>query len=287
MKEFLTFQPSSAPVSTQLAAQLPGFLYETDKDRNSHDDSLSPPVTTTRMVDLPSESVQQKSLTTTAKVGLLIDQDRVKFDPQSKVFNVRSLDDKNIYYIHMRDPKRLFKCSCPNMQQSCSHVSMPFPYRVSRHFLGIFQITAVKVVLGAYVNEKPTKVNMEQERKRKNKEDKIGVGGKKRPRRTDKEANKIYLSKSISEHINNNTTLSSTLATTVLETPLQDITNRISSSSPLTRHDYSSTRSIILVPSQQKPAHPCINTTSFAPTTNRNTFQTPQFPVLYTLVHKT
>ncbi|CAF1097777.1 unnamed protein product [Didymodactylos carnosus] len=155
------------------------YLSKSISEHVNNSTTLSSTLATTRMVDLPSESVQQKSLTTAAKVGLLIDQDRVKFAPQSEVFNVHSFDDKSIYCIHMRDPKRLFKCSCSNMQRSCSH------------------ITAAKVALGAYVNEKPTKVNMEQERKRKNKEDKIGVEGKKRPRRTVKKQIKfIYQNQS-------------------------------------------------------------------------------------------
>ena len=73
---------------------------------------------------IPSDitPVQQTTLNNTARATLLIEEGLVQFDPKTKVFTVRSLDHHRVHAVHMNDPKRLFRCSCPSQLQTCSHI---------------------------------------------------------------------------------------------------------------------------------------------------------------------
>jgi hypothetical protein len=93
------------PVQQQL-------IQETNHDQNS--------------VNFPSQdnqnSIQQKTLTNTARATLVLEEGLVRYDVSSKAFTVRSLDHLFVHAVHMNDPKRLFRCSCPSTLQSCSHI---------------------------------------------------------------------------------------------------------------------------------------------------------------------
>ncbi|CAF2757759.1 unnamed protein product [Rotaria sp. Silwood2] len=121
-------------------------------------------------------SIQQETLTNTARATLLLGQDLVQYHANTKVFTVRSLDHHLVHVVHMNDPKRLFRCSCPSTLQNCSHV------------------LAVKLFLGILADKCNNKINLGHERKRKRIDDKITKPGGKRPRRIDKESNKKYTS---------------------------------------------------------------------------------------------
>ncbi len=65
---------------------------------------------------------RRETLTNKARANLLNEQNLVDFNVKSKVFTVRSLDGQLVHAVHMNDTKRLFRCSCPSMTQSCQHV---------------------------------------------------------------------------------------------------------------------------------------------------------------------
>ncbi|CAF0875081.1 unnamed protein product [Didymodactylos carnosus] len=68
-------------------------------------------------------------------------------------------NDDVIHAVHMNDPKRLFRCSCPSLSQTCSHV------------------LAVKLFLGIPTDNSDNKFNLGHERKRKRIDDKITKPG--------------------------------------------------------------------------------------------------------------
>ncbi|CAF4924714.1 unnamed protein product [Rotaria sp. Silwood1] len=120
--------------------------------------------------------VQQATLTNTSRASLLLEQNLVKYHSDTKAFTVRSLDRSSVHAVHMNDPKRLFRCSCPNTLLNCSHV------------------LAVKQFLGMPLEKRDNQVNLGHARKQKRIEDKIPKAGGKRPRRCDKQSNTQYTS---------------------------------------------------------------------------------------------
>jgi hypothetical protein len=77
-------------------------------------------------VNSPSQnnqnSTQQNTLTNTARATLVLEEGLVRYDVTGKAFTVRSLDHQLVHAVHMNDPKRLFRCSCPSTLQSCPHI---------------------------------------------------------------------------------------------------------------------------------------------------------------------
>ena len=67
-----------------------------------------------RVVLADVATVQQTTLTNSARASLLVEEDLVQFHPKTKAFTVRSLDHYLVHAVHMNDPKRLFRCSCPS-----------------------------------------------------------------------------------------------------------------------------------------------------------------------------
>ncbi|CAF3364813.1 unnamed protein product [Rotaria socialis] len=140
-----------------------------EQGRNDH-------TSTTNSSPNNANSVQQETLTNIARAAILLEQNLVQFHMDSKVFTVRSLDHHLVHAVHMNDPKRLFRCSCPSTLQTCSH------------------ILAVKLFLGMPTDKRDNNINLGHERKRKRIDDKITKPGGKRPRRCDKEPTKKYTS---------------------------------------------------------------------------------------------
>jgi len=77
-------------------------------------------------INCPSQnsqnSIQQETLTNTARATLVLEQGLVQYHVDTKAFTVRSLDHQLVHAVHMSDPKRLFRCSCPSTLQTCSHI---------------------------------------------------------------------------------------------------------------------------------------------------------------------
>ncbi|CAF2264539.1 unnamed protein product [Rotaria magnacalcarata] len=140
-----------------------------EQGRNDH-------TSTTNSSPNNANSVQQETLTNIARAAILLEQSLVQFHMDSKVFTVRSLDHHLVHAVHMHDPKRLFRCSCPSTLQTCSH------------------ILTVKLFLGMPTDKRDNNINLGHERKRKRIDDKITKPGGKRPRRCDKEPTKKYTS---------------------------------------------------------------------------------------------
>ncbi|CAF1596322.1 unnamed protein product [Rotaria sp. Silwood1] len=112
-----------------------------------------------------------------------------------------------IHAVHMNDPKRLFRCSCPNTLLNCSHV------------------LAVKQFLGMSLDKRDNHVNLGHERKRKRIDDKIKKVGGKCPRRCDKESNQKYTSSHFSSKQNNATNAVETRRDDIISFPLNPSNN--------------------------------------------------------------
>lgn len=69
-----------------------------------------------------NDTYRRQTLTNSARASLLNDQELVHFDPKSKVFVVRSLDQQVAHAVHMKNNKRLFWCSCSHVVENCMHV---------------------------------------------------------------------------------------------------------------------------------------------------------------------
>lgn len=66
--------------------------------------------------------LQCRTMNSTARANLLNQHDLVQFDANAKVFTVRSMDQRVVHAVHMSDPKRKFRCSCPSIDEDCAHV---------------------------------------------------------------------------------------------------------------------------------------------------------------------
>ncbi|CAF4937674.1 unnamed protein product [Rotaria sp. Silwood1] len=151
--------------------------------------------------------IRQEKLTNTSRASLLLEQNLVQYHADTKVFTVRSLDHLLVHAVHMNDPKRLFRCSCPNTLLNCSHV------------------LAVKQFLGMSLDKRDNHVNLGHERKRKRIDDKIKKVGGKCPRRCDKESNQKYTSSHFSSKQNNATNAVETRRDDIISFPLNPSNN--------------------------------------------------------------
>ncbi|CAF4078028.1 unnamed protein product [Rotaria sordida] len=150
---------------------------------------------------------RQQKLTNTSRASLLLEQNLVQYHPDTKAFTVRSLDHLLVHAVHMNDPKRLFRCSCPNTLLNCSHV------------------LAVKQFLGMPLDKRDNQVNLGHERKRKWIDDKIKKAGGKCPRRCDKESNKEHTSSYFSSKQNSTTNAIGTRRDDIISFPLNPSNN--------------------------------------------------------------
>ncbi|CAF1454550.1 unnamed protein product, partial [Didymodactylos carnosus] len=176
-----------------------------DKTENEPRSASSTSMITAPPVD--AQAVVRRTLTPRTKAALLVDQNCVKFDQDDRFFTVTSLDQQSIYVVHMRDPNRLFKCSCPSTLQLCSH------------------IIAVKVYLKMPVNDNDYTLNAGADRKMATKENKDGLSGRKRPRRVDKQANKVYEQRLLAQPSTSTITPPQTRATRNTLQPFCNIAN--------------------------------------------------------------
>ena len=67
-------------------------------------------------------SDQPKILTNADRANLVLKQGLVQYHLDSKAFTVLALDQQIVHAVHMSDPKRIFRCSCPSKLQSYSHI---------------------------------------------------------------------------------------------------------------------------------------------------------------------
>jgi hypothetical protein len=129
MKDLLLKQQKSVPESndTGLPSEEQASLsISGDNDDIAEDIEISNDDNHQTTVTSPSNAVsstfRRETLTNNARANLLNEQDLVQFNAKSKVFTVRSLDQQVVHAVHMNDPKRLFRCSCPSIIQHCAHV---------------------------------------------------------------------------------------------------------------------------------------------------------------------
>jgi hypothetical protein len=122
-------QTSQTDVNSEVVA-VENQLSTCDLDDNNDDDAQQQLIQKTShdqtSINCPSQnnpnSVQQETLTNTARATLVLEQGLVQYHVNTKAFTVRSLDQQLVHAVHMNDPKRLFRCSCPSTLQTCSHI---------------------------------------------------------------------------------------------------------------------------------------------------------------------
>ncbi len=122
-------QTSQTDVNSEVVA-VENQLSTCDLDDNNDDDVQQQLIQKTShdqtSINCPSQnnpnSVQQETLTNTARATLVLEQGLVQYHVNTKAFTVRSLDQQLVHAVHMNDPKRLFRCSCPSTLQTCSHI---------------------------------------------------------------------------------------------------------------------------------------------------------------------